>query len=130
MSKNSKPQNPNIKVKVDNVPANDTYNKLVLTTNAGNPPDVFMSFWTADAVSNKLIDPLDEFVDKADFDKRFTTAGRSYATYQGMIYAIPWRAGSSVFLVNCKMFEEAGVEIPSPRMDLERSDRYLEKADR
>ncbi len=105
--------NPGIKVKVDNVPANDTYNKLVLTTNAGTPPDVFMTFWTADAVSNKLIYPLDEFVDKADFEKRFTSAGRSYATYQDKIYAIPWRAGSSVFLVNCKMLEDAGVTPPS-----------------
>jgi len=105
-------QNPNIKVKVDSVPANDNYNKLVLTTNAGNPPDVFMSFWTASAVSNKLIHPLTEFVDQADFEKRFTTAGQSYAKYQDVIYAIPWRAGASVFLVNCKMLEEAGIEIP------------------
>jgi multiple sugar transport system substrate-binding protein len=105
-------QNPNIKVKVDSVPANDNYNKLVLTTNAGNPPDVFMSFWTASAVSNKLIYPLTEFVDPAQFEKRFTTAGQSYAKYQDVIYAIPWRAGASVFLVNCKMFKEAGIEIP------------------
>jgi len=105
-------KNPNIKVKVDSVPANDNYNKLVLTTNAGNPPDVFMSFWTASAASNKLIYPLDEFVNKADFEKRFTTAGQSYAKYQDKIYAIPWRAGASVFLVNCKMLEDAGIKVP------------------
>jgi ABC-type glycerol-3-phosphate transport system substrate-binding protein len=105
-------QNPNIKVKIDSVPANDSYNKLVLTTNAGNPPDVFMSFWTASAVSNNLIMSLEDYVDKGDFNKRFTTAGQSYAKYQGKIYAIPWRAGASVFLLNCKMFEEAGIEIP------------------
>lgn len=106
-------KNPNIKVKVDSVPANDNYNKLVLTTNAGNPPDVFMSFWTASAVSNNLIMSLEEFVDKEDFNKRFTAAGQSYAKYQDTIYAIPWRAGASVFLLNCKMFEDAGVEIPT-----------------
>lgn len=105
-------KNPDIKVKVDSVPANDTYNKLVLTTNAGNPPDVFMTFWTADAVSNNLIAPLDDLVDKNDFDTRFTTAGKSYAMYQDKIYAIPWRAGSSVFLMNCQMLEDAGVETP------------------
>ncbi|RJP53156.1 MAG: sugar ABC transporter substrate-binding protein [Anaerolineaceae bacterium] len=104
---------PNIKVNVDSVPANDNYNKLVLTTNAGNPPDVFMSFWTASAVSNNLIMSLEDYVDKEDFNKRFTSAGQSYAKYQDTIYAIPWRAGSSVFLLNCKMFEEAGVEIPT-----------------
>jgi ABC-type glycerol-3-phosphate transport system substrate-binding protein len=106
-------KNPNIKVKVDSVPANDTYQKLVLTTNAGNPPDVFMSFWTADAVSNKLIEPLDSMVDKADFEKRFTSAGRGYAMFQDKIYAIPWRAGASVFLVNCKMLEDAGLKVPT-----------------
>ncbi len=105
--------NPGIKVVVDSVPANDTYNKLVLTTNAGNPPDVYMTFWTADAVSNKLIYPLDEFINRSEFEERFTTAGASYAQFQGKIYAIPWRAGASVFLVNCAMFEEAGLKVPT-----------------
>jgi multiple sugar transport system substrate-binding protein len=105
--------NPNIRVRVDSVPANDTYNKLVLTSNAGNPPDVFMSFWTADAVSNGLIYPLDEFVDQDDFNNRFTSAGSSYAKYQDTIYAIPWRAGASVFLVNCQMFEDANLTVPT-----------------
>lgn len=104
---------PNIKVKVDSVPANDNYNKLVLTTNAGNPPDVFMSFWTASAVTNNLIMSLEDYVDKEDFEKRFTPAGQSYAKYNGEIYAMPWRAGGSLFLINCKMFEDAGVEIPT-----------------
>ncbi|MEN6572356.1 MAG: sugar ABC transporter substrate-binding protein [Anaerolineaceae bacterium] len=105
--------NPGIKVVVDSVPSNDTYNKLVLTTNAGNPPDVFMSFWTADAVTNGLIYPLTEFIDRTEFDTRFTTAGASYAQFQGTIYAIPWRAGASVFLINCKMFEDAGIAVPT-----------------
>src|SRR5574338_1591415 len=96
-------KNPNIKVNVDSVPANDTYNKLVLTTNAGNPPDVFMSFWTASAASNNLIMPLDDYIDMADFQSRFTTAGQSYSSYNGHVYAIAWRAGGSVFLLNCKM---------------------------
>lgn len=103
---------PNIKVNVDSVPANDNYNKLVLTTNAGNPPDVFMSFWTASAVSNNLIYPLDEFVNVDEFNKRFTSAGQAYAKYNDRIYAIPWRAGGSLFLVNCKMLQDAGVEVP------------------
>jgi len=55
---------------------------------------------------------LEDYVDKEDFEKRFTTAGQSYAKVNGEIYAIPWRAGASVFLVNCKMFEEAGIDIP------------------
>ncbi len=105
--------NPGIKVIVDSVPSNDTYNKLVLTTNAGNPPDVFMTFWTADAVSNDLIYSLEEFIDRSEFESRFTSAGASYAQFQGTIYAIPWRAGASVFLVNCKMFEDAGLEVPT-----------------
>ena len=106
-------KNPDIKVNVDSVNSNDTYNKLVLETNAGNPPDVFMTFWTADAVSNKLIEPLDNYVDQNDFNSRFTTAGKSYATYQGHIYAIPWRVGASVFLINCQMFQDAGLQVPT-----------------
>lgn len=105
--------NPGIKVNVDSVPSNDTYNKLVLTTNAGNPPDVFMTFWTADAVTNGLIYPLTEFIDRAEFDARFTTAGASYAQFQDTIYAIPWRAGASIFLINCEMFEDAGIPVPT-----------------
>jgi multiple sugar transport system substrate-binding protein len=60
-----------------------------------------------------LIMPLDDYIDMNDFQSRFTTAGQSYSSYNGHVYAVAWRAGGSVFLLNCKMFDEAGVQIPT-----------------
>ena len=68
-------ENPDIKVVVDSVPANDTYNKLVLSHNAGNPPDVFHTFWTVDAAVNGMIEPLTNYITNEEFEKRFTSAG-------------------------------------------------------
>lgn len=42
-------QNPGIKVQANDVPTEECYNKLTLAHNAGNPPDVIMTFWTPDA---------------------------------------------------------------------------------
>jgi multiple sugar transport system substrate-binding protein len=118
--------NPNIKVNVDSVPANDNYTKLVLTTNAGNPPDVFMSFWTIDAATNNLIEPLNDYIDAAEFEKRFTPAARGYGEWQGTIYAIPWRSGASIFMMNCDMLEAAGLEVPASGWTWDDLEAYAE----
>ena len=101
-----------IKVKVNEVSANDTYDQLVLTSQAGNPPDVYMTFWTIAAASNGLAADLSEFINMDDFTSRFTTAAQGYGEWDGKIYAIPYRSGCSMVLANKTMFDEAGIELP------------------
>ncbi len=105
-------KNPGIKVQVNEVAANDTYDQLVLTTQAGTAPDVFMSFWTISAATNGLAAQLDEFIDMDEFTTRFASAAQGYGEWDGHIYAIPWRSGASVMYANATLFKQAGIELP------------------
>ena len=104
--------NPNIKVQVNEVAANDTYDQLVLQTQAKAAPDVFMTFWTISAATNGLAAQLDEFIDMESFQSRFTEAGQGYGEWEGHIYAIPYRSGASVMFANATLFENAGIALP------------------
>lgn len=105
-------ENPDIKVQVNEVAPNDTYDQLVLTTQAGTAPDVYMTFWTISAATNGLAAQLDEFIDMTQFSSRFTTAAQGYGEWDGHIYAIPWRSGSSIVYANATSFKNAGIELP------------------
>ena len=105
-------ENPGIKVEVNEVAANDTYDQLVLQTEANAAPDVFMTFWTIDAATNGLAAELDAFMDMEEFDRRFTEAGQGYGEWEGHIYAIPYRSGCSVMFANATLFEQAGIALP------------------
>jgi len=103
---------PEIKVEVNEVSANETYDQLVLTSQAGNPPDVYMTYWTISAATNGLAADLSEFIDMDEFTTRFTTAAQGYGEWEGKIYAIPYRSGASIIFANATMFENAGIELP------------------
>lgn len=105
-------ENKDIKVEVNEVAANDTYDQLVLQTQAKAAPDVYMTFWTIAAATNGLAAELDEFIDMDSFKARFTEAGQGYGEWDGHIYAIPYRSGASVMFANATMFENAGIELP------------------
>lgn len=92
-------QNPGIKVQADDVPTEDCYNKLALSHNAGNPPDVIMTFWSPDAAANGMLEPLlGKYVDEEDYLKRFVKSCREMDTYDGDLYAVPFRAGPDLGL--------------------------------
>lgn len=106
-------QNTDVKVQVNEVAANDTYDQLVLATQAGTAPDVYMTFWTISAATNGLAAQLDEFIDMGQFTSRFTPAAQGYGEWDGHIYAIPWRSGASVMFANATLFQNANIDLPT-----------------
>ena len=106
-------QNPGIKVQADDVPTEECYNKLALSHNAGNPPDVIMTFWSPDAAANGMLEPLlGSYVDETDYLNRFVKSCREMDTYDGNLYAVPFRAGPDSWFANKDMLDAAGLEIP------------------
>lgn len=106
-------RNPGIKVQADDVPTEDCYNKLALSHNAGNPPDVIMTFWSPDAAANGMLEPLlGKYVDEEEYLKRFVKSCREMDTYDGDLYAVPFRAGPDSWFVNKDMLDAADLEIP------------------
>ena len=102
---------PWINVEVMNVPAMETYNKLLLTTQAGNPPDVVWNFWTAGAAANDLLEDLGPYVDE-EYLEDYNDAMLGICMLDGKLYGLPWRSSSNIYIINTDVVEAAGVEMP------------------
>lgn len=103
-----------IRVVVDNVPAGDTYTKLALTTEAGNPPDVYMTYWTIGAASNGLAFDLTPFVEKEgkEWFESFVEAAWTFNEFGGKYYGVPYRVSPVSVILNKNMFEKANLDLP------------------
>lgn len=105
---------PNIHVTVDNTPAGEHYQKLALTTESGNPPDVFMTYFTIGAATNGLAMDLTPLIKKEGdaFFKSYVEAGWLFNEYAGKYYGSPYRVAPVSVILNKNMFEKAGVPLP------------------
>lgn len=105
---------PHIKVIVDSTPAQDHYTKLALTTEAGNPPDVYQTYFTIGAATNGLAMDLTPFIEREgeDFYNSFYEGAWLFNKYAGKYYGIPYRIAPNVVLLNKEVADNAGVEIP------------------
>lgn len=102
---------PWITVEIMNVPAMETYNKLLLTTQAGNPPDVMWNFWTAGAAANGLLEDLGPYVTD-EYIEDFNDAMLGICELDGVLYGLPWRSSSNIYMLNLDVVEAAGLELP------------------
>ncbi len=105
---------PNIQVKVDSVPAGDNYSKLVLTTQAGNPPDVYMSYFTLGAATNGLALDLTPYIQKEGdaWFQSLSQNGWTFHEYAGKYYGVPWRVAPSMVIFNTDLLKKANLDIP------------------
>ncbi len=103
-----------IRVVVDNVPAGDTYTKLALTTESGNPPDVYMTYWTVGAASNGLALDLTSFIDQEgeDWFNSYAQTSWDFNAFAGSYYGVPYRVAPVTVILNLNMFEKANLDIP------------------
>lgn len=108
-------EHPNINVTIDSVPAGDNYSKLALTTESGNPPDVYMTYWTVGAATNGLAYDMSPFVEAEgqEYYDSFVKAGWTFNEYAGKQYGVPYRVAPVSVIVNRKMVESKGLELPS-----------------
>ena len=103
-----------IHVTVDSVPAEDNYPKLVLTTEAGNPPDVYMTYFTLGAATNGLALDLTPLIEQEgeEWFNSLSENGWVFHEYAGKYYAVPWRVSPSMVIINTNLLEKAGLELP------------------
>jgi ABC-type glycerol-3-phosphate transport system substrate-binding protein len=106
---------PNIHVTADTVPAEDNYSKLVLTTEAGTPPDVYMTYFTLGAATNGLSMDLTPFIEAEgeEWFNNLSPNGWAFHEYAGAYYAAPWRVAPGMIIVNNNLLEKAGLELPA-----------------
>jgi ABC-type glycerol-3-phosphate transport system substrate-binding protein len=105
---------PDILVKVDSVPAEDNYSKLVLTTEAGNPPDVYMSYFTLGAATNGLALDISPYIEKEgdEWFKSLSENGWVFHEYAGKYYGVPWRVAPSMVILNTDLLAKNNLSLP------------------
>jgi multiple sugar transport system substrate-binding protein len=106
--------NPDVKVKLEFVPYDGLYDKIVASKAAGGSGyDVVLYdvIWPANYASNGvLVDVTDKLasVDKSQiFDGAWATV-----TYDGKYYGMPWILDTKYLFYNTQMLEKAGIKAP------------------
>lgn len=124
---------PNIRVTIDGVPYNDQLAKTMLElTNTDATYDVVMADdnWTPQLASTGgLMDLRGDVLDQwtaEDYDwDDFYPAALAAGQYDDTQYAVPARSNILMMLVNKSLYEQAGLEAPTPETTW---DEYLEQA--
>jgi multiple sugar transport system substrate-binding protein len=108
-------QNPNIKIEFVSYPYGDIQQQVLVTSNAGNAPDVVQGETAAFAsyMSSGYVQPLDSLVDKKIIDDMYPGVKDS-VSYDGKVYALPWIASPYVMVYNKDLFTKAGLDPNSP----------------
>ena len=109
-------ENPNITVEVNEVPGEESFNKLLLQQQGGQMPDVFWSHWVMAAATSEMAIPIDDYIEASGgqaFRDRFVSSAWDFVTWDGEAYGVQWRDGASITYFNKKMMDAAGLEIPT-----------------
>ena len=99
-----------------------TMANLMAAIAAGNPPDIALldNFQVATWAAQNAIQPIDEFMSKADFSLDgvydWATAG---SIYKGQTYSVPYNGDARALVYNKKMFREAGLDPENPPTTIE-----------
>ncbi len=110
-------QNPDITVNVERVVANGLQNRVLVALQSGNTPDLvdLANGWTIPFAATGGLMQMDDLVDELGIDMSdFLPAAVNTATYDGALYALPFRAEAHAMIYNKDMFEAAGLDAESP----------------
>lgn len=97
---------------------NNSYSKVLTEQLGGNPPDVYFDCSTGEVgtwAKNQYIKPLQPYIDKAHWNTNLLTpSARSFVTYQGQIWAMPFLEDTFMLLYNKALFKKAGLDPNKP----------------
>jgi len=106
-------EHPNIKIELQNVPAEEATEKLTAQIAGGNPPDVaFVDAGTvANFASRKALVNLDNYISRSDVVKAdaYVPAFKTFTTYQNSMYGLPFDGESTALFYRKDLFAAAGV---------------------
>ncbi len=122
-------RHPNIKVEIEITPWARMFDKLMISSAGGRPPDVtrVSSEWFPPIVAKGLLEPLDKYVkrDNYDLEDFYPQALDGWGRYKGVLYEIPTDIDIYAMYYNKDMFDKAGVPYPDWTWDWK---KFLEAA--
>jgi multiple sugar transport system substrate-binding protein len=108
-------EHPNITVKFEEIPAEESSRKLTAQIAGGNPPDAaYMDAGTtADFASRGALVNLDNYIERSEYDQDdYVEAFKASAMYEDSMYALPFDGESTGLFYRTDRFEEAGIAEP------------------
>ena len=109
-------QNPNVKIKYENISDQAIKEKLSVLASGGDMPDVFFT-WGGESLyrfarSEKALD-LTPYLEKdSEWKDGFLPSFLNSATFDGKTYAVPYRSFVLYMLYNKQIFADNNLEIP------------------
>jgi multiple sugar transport system substrate-binding protein len=114
-------EHPNIEITFQNVPAEESNEKLTAQVAGGNPPDAaFVDASTVAAfASRKAVVPLDNYIERGDVvdPDDYVDAFKTFTTYEDSLYGLPFDGESTALFYRTDLFEDAGIDAPPTTWD-------------
>jgi multiple sugar transport system substrate-binding protein len=122
-------RHPNIKVEIEITPWARMFDKLMISSAGGRPPDVtrISSEWFPPIAAKGLLEPLEPYVkrDNYDLDDFYPEAIEAWGKYNGVLYEIPTDIDIYAMYYNKTMFDK--YKLPYPDWDWDWK-KYVEVA--
>jgi multiple sugar transport system substrate-binding protein len=109
-------EHPNITIEFQNVPAEESNEKLTAQIAGGNAPDAAFidASTTAAFASRKAVINLDNYIERSDVVEPddYVDAFKTFTTYEDSMYGLPFDGESTALFYRTDLFEEAGIDAP------------------
>ncbi|MCZ8513246.1 sugar ABC transporter substrate-binding protein [Paenibacillus filicis] len=120
-------QNPSVKIKREIIPSDKINEKLSIAANTGQLPDLQQGsiFWPLSYAYKDLMVPLDDIIDKADFDDAILKS----VSVNNKIYIYPNNTTAIGLIVNKDLFKAKGaLDLLPKNMESWTMDQFLKAA--
>jgi multiple sugar transport system substrate-binding protein len=114
-------EHPNIEIEFQNVPAEESNEKLTAQVAGGNAPDAaFVDASTVAAfASRKAVVNLDNYIERGEVvdPDDYVDAFKTFTTFEDSMYGLPFDGESTALFYRTDLFEEAGIDAPPTTWD-------------
>jgi multiple sugar transport system substrate-binding protein len=119
-------QNPNVHVELIDIPSAEYTDKISVMLSGGDETDIItvkdIPQYSAMLTRNQVI-PLESNIEKDGLDLSVYSGAAEELTYEGSIYALPFRSDIWILYYNKDLFDQAGVDYPTNDMTWEEFDQ-------
>ncbi len=123
-------QHPNVKVEIMDLASADYQDKINIMLSGGDTTDIItvkdIPGYSA-MLTRKQILPLDSYVKASGLDLSVYSGAEKELTYEGAIYALPFRSDIWILYYNKNLFDKAGVAYPTNDMTWAQYDALARK---
>jgi multiple sugar transport system substrate-binding protein len=108
-------QNPNVTVELVDISSADYTDKIQIMLSGGDETDIItvkdIPQYSAMLTRGQVI-PLNDLIDEAGIDLSVYSGAAEELTYEGSIYALPFRSDIWILYYNKALFDAAGIDYP------------------